>query len=106
MPSGRRLRVRQLIKGEKSFDELELLEVAAMIEADSALAPEGNTQFDAAALDAFLHNATLTRPDLLRIRDELLAGIYRDVGGSTWKQIDTEFLRGYALSLRRTRDPC
>ena len=96
-------RLRELIKGpKKSFDELDVDEVAAMIEADSTIAPEGNAQFDAAALDTFLHNATLTRPDLIRIRTELLQGIYLDVQGAHWKRIDVDFLRAYAARLRRS----
>lgn len=97
-----RLRARELIRiPGKSFDELDLDGVASMIEADSSLAPGGNALFDAAALDEFLHNARLTREHLVRIRTELLQGIYLDVQGARWKSVDVESLRRYAGRLRQ-----
>lgn len=95
--------MRELSKGPKrTFDELDIDDAAAMIEADSAIAPEGNAQFDAAALDTFLQDATLTRADLIRIRTELLQGIYLDVQDVRWKRIDVDFLRAYAARLRQS----
>jgi hypothetical protein len=101
-----RIQLRELIKiSGRSFNDLDLTEVASMIEADSALAPFGNAQFDAAALDVFLHNATLTRDDLVRIRAELLQGIYLDVPDAKSKEIDVDFLREYAARLRQHVSP-
>lgn len=85
----------------KTFDELSHVEVAQMIMADSAITPEGNDYFSGCALDEFLHNAELTRPDLKGIRSDILDSIYIDVDDSNGKRIDVEFLKAYAARLMR-----
>jgi hypothetical protein len=95
------LKFQNLIKiPGKSFEDLSYGELASMIEADSSLSPIGNEKFDSGALDVFLHNVEISRPDLLQIRNELLGGIYLDVQGSRIKKVDTRFLLDYASKLR------
>lgn len=85
----------------KRFVDLTLDEVALMIEADSALCPDGNDMFSGCALDEFLMTVSFEgRPDLDRIRDEINAGIYIDTPGSKHKDTDVAFLKRYAASLR------
>jgi len=83
----------------KSFNDLDHEEIASMIEADSSLSPEGNEYFSSCALDEFLHNADLRRPDLIELRDEILKNIYIDVEGSRAKEINTEYLKKVAADL-------
>lgn len=93
-------KVREAIKTPgKSFDDLSLAEVASMIEADSALSPGGNAEFDSAALDIFLHNIELRREDLQKIRACILERIYTSDNGT----VDVSFLREFAQSLRDGR---
>lgn len=101
-----RSRFRRIIRiPGKTFNDLSLAEVASMIEADSSMSPEGNEQFDSSALDVFLHNANLSRCDLLTVREELLAMIYVSIPGSDCREVDVEFLRHYSARLReRLRD--
>ena len=85
----------------KKFSDLSLVEVASMIEADSALNPEGNEFFSASALDEFLYCADLRgRVDLESIRTEILGNIYIDIPGAKHKKINTEFLIKLAERLR------
>jgi hypothetical protein len=85
----------------KSFEDLSLLEIALMIEADSSLAEDGNDYFASCALDEFLHCSKLEgRADLQQIRDEILNNIYLDIPDSKSKKINTEFLVQYANDLR------
>lgn len=84
----------------KSFNDLDREEIASMIEADSSLSPEGNESFSNCALDEFLHNADLSRPDLIELRDEILRNIYVDVEGSRAKEINTKYLKKIAADLR------
>ena len=88
----------------KQFDDLTLREVAKMIEADSAISPEGNDYFSGDALDVFLHNAEITRPDLIHLRDKILENIYIDVDGSKVKEINTEYLTKLAADLESRPD--
>ena len=85
---------------EKSFNDLSLYEVALMIEADSSLSEDGNEYFDSSALDVFLHNSSGLRPDLEKIRNELLSEIYISVPGHKNKIINTDFLINYAKLLK------
>jgi|GEM_PF-1950145 len=85
----------------KGFDDLSAAEVASMIEADSALSPEGNSEFGSCALDEFLHNATLSRPELLEIRRLILKGMYVPVAGSRHLEVNKEHLLCVAAHLRQ-----
>lgn len=86
----------------KRFVDLTLDEVALMIEADSALCPDGNEMFSGCALDEFLITQEFEgRADLDQIRDEINAEIYVDIPGEKRKAINVEFLKRYASSLRR-----
>jgi len=72
-----------------------------MIEADSSLSDDGNESFASCALDEFLHGAILNdRPDLQKIRSEILENIYLDIPNSKNKKINTEYLIEYANKLR------
>ena len=85
----------------KIFTDLTTNEVALMIEADSVLTDDGNEFFASCALDEFLHGAILdNRPDLQKIRKEILDNIYLDIPGNKNKQINTEYLIEYARKLR------
>ena len=89
------------IPGKSWFDKLTIEEVALMIEADSSLLPEGSDLFDSCALDEFLHCGTLKgREDLEKIREHILENIYLDNPNSSWKKINTDFLKQYAIELR------
>jgi hypothetical protein len=88
------------IPGKKSFDDLSLQDVGLMIEADSSLSPGGNAFFSSSALDEFLHNAVLERPDLKSIQEEILNNIYLDVEGSRVKVINTEYLKCLSKELK------
>lgn len=93
------IRLRTLIKiPGKGFDDLTMLDVAKMVEADSSLSPDGNDSFDSSALDEFLHSAKLTNPGLIAIRDEILENIYIDRPNSKNKEINKQYL--LALSRR------
>lgn len=84
----------------KGFDDLSAKEVGLMIEADSSISPGGNDFFASCALDEFLHNAELIRPDLKKIQNEILENIYIDVHGTINKKINTEFLKEMARKLK------
>ena len=85
----------------KSFEDLSLIEVALMIEADSSLEQDGNAYFASCALDEFLHCSKLDgRLDLQQIREDILSKIYLDIPDSKSKKINTKFLVQYAESLR------
>ena len=86
----------------KTFDDLSMQEVALMIEADSALSPEGNEYFSSSALDEFLYTTEVTREDLKAVRAEILENIYLDVEGSSEKDINVGFLEAYAAQLKQT----
>ncbi|HEY9256288.1 MAG TPA: hypothetical protein VIP30_17350 [Stenotrophomonas sp.] len=85
----------------KRLNDLSAAEVASMIEADSALSPEGNSEFGSCALDEFLHNATLSRPELLEIRRLILEGMYVPVAGSDHLEVNKEHLLRAAAHLRQ-----
>ncbi len=77
----------------KSFTDLSVNEVAHMIEADSSISANGNEYFSGCALDEFIHCARLDgRPDLEKIRSDILNNIYIDVQGSREKKINVEYL--------------
>lgn len=85
----------------KSFTDLSIDEVAYMIEADSSISPTGNEYFSSCALDEFIHCAKLDgRPDLEKIRSDILNNIYIDVQGSKEKKINVEYLKRYCSALR------
>ena len=96
---------RSIIKIDgKSFGDLSIDEVAAMIDADSSLSPDGNEYFDSCALDEFLHCADLDgRPDLEKIRVEILENIYLDFEGSRAREINTDFLTSFSERLRSAK---
>ena len=72
-----------------------------MIEADSALSPEGNELFDGCALDEFLHFRTFdASPQLQKIQSYILENIYLELPGSKNKEINTVFLKAYAKELK------
>jgi len=89
------------IPGKDSFDQMDLEEIALMIEADSAIRPEGTDLFDSCALDEFLHFSELNeRQDLIAIRKRILENIYIDDPGRPNKVINVEFLKHFAAELR------
>lgn len=93
--------VKRLIKiPNKNFDDLNAREVASMIEADSAISPQGNEEFASSALDDFLYNASLSRPELLEIRRTILANIYLPVDGRG-SMVNKDFLTLLASRLKR-----
>ena len=93
------------IPGKSSFSELSILEVALMIEADSAISPEGNEAFNSCALDEFLYCGKFdNRPDLEQIRADILENIYIHVKGRSDKEINTEYLLEYANKLRNQNE--
>lgn len=85
----------------KSFEDLDAEEVALMIEADSALSPDGNPYFSSRALDEFIHFADLQRSDLKQLRNLIIENIYVDIPGRKEKKIDTAFLIELAERVRR-----
>jgi hypothetical protein len=84
----------------KTFDDLNTEEVALMIEADSSLTRDGNESFAACALDEFLYSKQVTRPDLLALRERILANIYIERPGTAIKEINRGFLARVAAELR------
>ena len=90
---------------KKSFEDLTLPEVASMVEADSAFGPNGNRDFDACALDEFLHCFKPKRDDLKEIQSRILANIYLDRPGSEQKDINREYLEATARKLRQGELP-
>ncbi|MEJ2461057.1 MAG: hypothetical protein P8098_05445 [Candidatus Thiodiazotropha sp.] len=89
------------IPNKESFEDLSLYEIGLMIEADSALSPEGNELFDSCALDEFLHFRRFdTSPQLQKIQSYILANIYLEIPGSKNKGINTAFLKAYAKELK------
>ncbi len=82
------------IRGKRTFSDLSHLEVVYMIEADSSISPSGNKYFSSCALDEFLHCSVLTdRPDLEKIKSDILKSIYIDSEGAKEKIINTIFLK-------------
>lgn len=86
---------------KRAFDDLNRGEVVRMLEADSALSPDGNESFSGCALDEFLYSTTVHRADLLSLRDYLLSGIYRAESPETAREVDTEFLRRVIEEVKR-----
>ncbi len=86
------------IKG-KSFEDLTAAEVAKMIMADSAISPNGSELFSSAALDEFLHYDVAYRPELEKIRNDILDEIYIEIPGKKEKEINVEFLKRYSENL-------
>lgn len=84
----------------KSFNDLSLLDVVRLIEADSSLSPGGNEFFSSSALDEFLYCSELTKEPLIQIREDILKNIYIEVPGRKEKEINTAFLKQYAEELK------
>lgn len=88
------------IPGKTSFDQLSLKEIGLMIDADSSISPNGNEFFSSSALDEFLHNAALQRPELKAIQTRILDNVYLDVDGKKTKKINTDFLKCLSAELK------
>jgi hypothetical protein len=85
----------------KTFEDLSIGEVGLMIDADSSLSPNGNDAFSSSALDVFLHNTVLKRPDLRALQKEILNNIYLDIPGERHKKINTEYLKRLSAELKK-----
>ena len=93
------------IPGKTSFTELSLSEIALMIRADSSICKQGNSSFASCALDEFLHFSDLgSRPDLEKIRTDILDQIYLSTPSSTEKSINVEFLKEYSQMLETSSE--
>ena len=84
----------------RSFDDLSWDEIASMIEADSALSPDGNREFSGCALDEFIYSEDVRRSDLRSLQRYLRNGIYRGSAGDSEKHIDKDFLRAIVVRIR------
>ena len=95
------------IPGKESFEDLSLYEIGLMIESDSSLSKDGNSNFASCTLDEFLHFGNFDNsPKLKKIQSYILENIFLDIPSYKNKQINSEFLKKYAMELKkRTTKP-